>query len=420
MLGGITWAGVGRAISFQFAFGLLTLGAGLLASAFTSKSVRAVVAAELFALSLISLLVAGLALAYSVQGTPLPPPFIDEFDSAYERAFALAALVMFRLLDACDLGMRGFPLGGGAIWTWLTVGAVVFSLLAFALVVWLAAWRVRTAWREEPLSARQARWHAALFTPRFWVGRLRETMTRRLARNPILWLQTYSPTARLVKWGWCSLVVGYACFIGVLDQPAYLFRDTHAAILSCLLLGMAFSAANSFRNERENGALELLLVTPLTVKQIIGGRVRGLWSQYLPAVVVFAALALVIRGLGLWTPPWWDAEPRQMWWRYVLVLASLPVVGLFFSLRMSFQLLATAAVVFLGALWPLSMPGMVSYAVKRASFHLNTPFEEMFPPFLVSETSAFWFLLTLALVVGLCGYQLQRDLARRNFSFTNR
>jgi len=138
------------------------------------------------------------------------------------------------------------------------------------------------------------------------------------------------------------------------------------------------------------------------------------------AVVVFAALALVIRGLGLWTPPWWDAEPRQMWWRYVLVLASLPVVGLFFSLRMSFQLLATAAVVFLGALWPLSMPGMVSYAVKRASFHLNTPFEEMFPPFLVSETSAFWFLLTLALVVGLCGYQLQRDLARRNFSFTNR
>ncbi|MBI3191107.1 MAG: ABC transporter permease subunit, partial [Pedosphaera parvula] len=90
ILGGLTWAGVLKAISFQFAFGLLTLGAGLLASAFTGKSVRAVVAAELLALALLSLLVAGLALGYFVQVISLPPLLTNEFSGAYERALALA------------------------------------------------------------------------------------------------------------------------------------------------------------------------------------------------------------------------------------------------------------------------------------------------------------------------------------------
>ena len=54
---------------------------------------------------------------------------------------------------------------------------------------------------------------------------------------------------------------------------------------------IALSAAGSFRRERELGAVtELLLVAPLRVGQIVAGRVRSLWGQFLPAVTLFLAV----------------------------------------------------------------------------------------------------------------------------------
>ena len=53
-----------------------------------------------------------------------------------------------------------------------------------------------------------------------------------------------------------------------------------------LILAVAVSSAGSFRRERETGLLELLLVSPLREWQIIGGRLRGLWTQFIPAMVL--------------------------------------------------------------------------------------------------------------------------------------
>ena len=42
--------------------------------------------------------------------------------------------------------------------------------------------------------------------------------------------------------------------------------------------------------ERESGVLELLLVSPLGEKQIIAGRLSGLWGQFAPAAVLLLAI----------------------------------------------------------------------------------------------------------------------------------
>jgi len=105
-----------------------------------------------------------------------------------------------------------------------------------------------------------------------------------------------------------------------------------------LILGLAFTASGSFREEQETGALELLLVTPLNEQQIIGGRVRGIWNQFFPATLVLSLSWLFLsRDLKLFGGYRYD---QQDTWRvlvfplfFVTSYLTLPFVGLYFSLR---------------------------------------------------------------------------------------
>src|SRR5882724_9868289 len=95
-----------------------------------------------------------------------------------------------------------------------------------------------------------------------------------------------------------------------------------------LVLSMAISTAGSFRRERESGVLELLLVSPIGEQTIISGRLRGLWNQFLPAfgllLVVWAYLGSISMTRG--------ADDGSILF-YAITFFSLPVIGLYFSLR---------------------------------------------------------------------------------------
>jgi ABC-type Na+ efflux pump permease subunit len=58
-----------------------------------------------------------------------------------------------------------------------------------------------------------------------------------------------------------------------------------------LILGAfyTFTGVSGFLEEKRSGALELLLVTPVSAGRIIFGRAWGLWKQFLPAGLVLAA-----------------------------------------------------------------------------------------------------------------------------------
>jgi len=82
----------------------------------------------------------------------------------------------------------------------------------------------------------------------------------------------------------------------------------------------------------------LILVTPLTVGQIVFGRLRGLWGQFVPAILMLSVLWLflfAIDDFDLW-PGYYDSENSLNSAFAMFALAgffAIPVVGLYFSLR---------------------------------------------------------------------------------------
>lgn len=196
---------------------------------------------------------------------------------------------------------------------------------------------IERGWRERPTSLQRERLQARFAQPLLGRFLLRRRLKLALDRNPIGWLHQHSLSARLTKWGWCGFIV----IIEVLGASNWRDAwDAQAWIAMLLLLGLTFSAASSFRQERETGALELLLVTPLRAQQIIRGRVRGIRLQYLPsmATLLLALFCLLhahwLNGLFAARP--WDEQ--FVAWLYVLVSVAtsyltLPTIGLYFSLR---------------------------------------------------------------------------------------
>jgi ABC-type transport system involved in cytochrome c biogenesis permease component len=113
-------------------------------------------------------------------------------------------------------------------------------------------------------------------------------------------------------------------------NPSDLY-DAQASLGLLLLLGLTFSATGSFRQELETGAFELLLVTPLRERQIVAGRLRGLWRQFLPAILVYGCGSIYLAS------GWSDREVATTACHAVAsTLASfctLPLIGLYFSMR---------------------------------------------------------------------------------------
>jgi len=227
LLGGVPLALVLAAFIANVAAALIGLGAGLIASARNSEWTRAVVWAELLAASFVSLLSAvGLA-SFVVSG-----PF------------------------------------GGAL---MLVGV---GIVGSGIVIHDAASRLKSNWQRQVIEPPQPRWTRNFADSLFWRGVFRWNTARTLDRNPIAWLQEYSWTARLTKWGWLVLAI-----VGEVFGP----RN----VMWMLIGAVAFAAAASFRREQEAGSLELLLVTPLGEWQIIKGRLWGLFCHFLPAVLVW-------------------------------------------------------------------------------------------------------------------------------------
>jgi ABC-type transport system involved in multi-copper enzyme maturation permease subunit len=202
------------------------------------------------------------------------------------------------------------------------------AALALLLSAWLGAWRIKHSWQEDSPTVLVSDLRRELLLPRFNVRSLNRSLARSLTANPIGWLHLYSPSARLVKWGWCLAVMLAEIFFSQNPSDLYLAQNGIAFVL---LLGLAFSASGSFRHELESGAFELLLVTPLRERQIIFGRLRGLWRQFFPALIVYAAGNIYL-SLG-WSGTDHAHLARLSLTHAIVALATLPLIGLYFSVQ---------------------------------------------------------------------------------------
>jgi hypothetical protein len=254
--------------------------------------------------------------------------------------------------------------------------------------------KLEKTWQEETTAPPEPAWVQIFSTSDFWRSIFRWNKSQTLDRNPIAWLQEYSWTARLTKWGWCGFIV--TCEVVVLlNYHRFYFREWQLRLAFALTLGLAFSAAWSFRRERQTGALELLLVTPLTPGQITAGRLWGLWCHFFPS---FAIMLFV----WLFNPFQLDRHERGMILFFFGSFLILPVIGLYFSLLRWPFLVAWFLTLAIGLLLPYTS-GIMSIPYTRRSFGIRmTPY------------------LIMCLIqggLGVCAWlRLQRNLKCRTFA----
>jgi ABC-type transport system involved in multi-copper enzyme maturation permease subunit len=166
---------------------------------------------------------------------------------------------------------------------------------------------------------------------------------------------------------------------------------------------MAVSAAGSFRRERESGMLELLLVAPLKEWQVLGGRVRGLWAQFLPAVALLFCI-------WLYCSTFMQTEGE---WQYILFFAgtflTLPVIGLYYSLLKRAFLSAFLWTLLVG----VALPAFLSAGVRLIQWAVSAPVPQSLP----QDLCAAWlFTLIQGTVAGLLARRLHSDLKHRRFA----
>jgi ABC-type transport system involved in cytochrome c biogenesis permease component len=227
--------------------------------------------------------------------------------------------------------------------------------------------RLRRLSVETGMSPRQIWWWRIFCRPTLFVGLFKRVNRGLMNRNPIGWLQRRTWTARLATWGWLGVLVAVETFLVTFNNQVGAaswndLMEVQPWLALFLGVGAAFSAADSFRQERETGALELLLVTPLSVAQVIRGRLFGLWGQYLPVFVLLLAT-------------WWYTASWQLWrdsqdlmtvrtalaMMFFSTFAFLPVIGLQQSLRRKHFFTAWLATVALGLGFPIMVPFMGGY-----------------------------------------------------------
>ncbi len=202
----------------------------------------------------------------------------------------------------------------------------------------VAAWRLRPACREEieggrPASPSQVRWHSAPLAPVTdepveW----RERHVEGLAPVPSLrrvrtWVGIAAIAAATTCSSLCILLVYLpsgvtpaaalralvslrpASIRAVMPEaaPGFLVQSLVAMLLASLVVGVRCSGA--ITGERERQTWEALLLTPLSARQLIRGKLWGVLRASLWYLLAYAAPAVVFSAMGgllalFWTVLW--------------------------------------------------------------------------------------------------------------------
>jgi ABC-type transport system involved in cytochrome c biogenesis permease component len=179
----------------------------------------------------------------------------------------------------------------------------VFGLACLCLL--LASVILPRVWQEK--GGRRSAWQKSVARLRFRSARQRRRLRAvLLERNPFLWLAVRDRLPRIASWllALLALPLWLAFFFSVLLDPSTnmsggefeftLFTTFAFSILFKFLV--AAEATRRLCDDRQSGALELLLVTPLTERRMIAGQRRALWRHFWPP---FLLVALLFLGL-LW------------------------------------------------------------------------------------------------------------------------
>jgi ABC-type transport system involved in multi-copper enzyme maturation permease subunit len=229
------------------------------------------------------------------------------------------------------------------------------TLLLSCLWIGLACWLTARARQDREPNVWVAQWREKW--RRGWAGSTRHRVRQRnalLAINPLLWLDNRKRLAYLTLW---LAVIGYygGLFWYILEirrgnwrsfpYPDCLVSWGVAYYVFCIWL--VVQAGHRFAEDRQSGALELFLATPLRTEEYLRGRWLALRSQFWGP---FALLWLVPMPFVLHIWGTYRYQSPVEFWQVLLVFTVLPVVQCW------------------ALVWIALHQGLVNSSVGRATF----------------------------------------------------
>jgi len=273
--------------------------------------------------------------------------------------------------------------------------AFVTSFLLLHALSWgLLLFSCRTLpnrWKDRPVSAAGLRLRERWKQWCYGTGEERKAYQHRLQEvNSFFWVAARDRIKPTVVWGVFGLMGALWLWAYLEDRRGWIDQFYQALVLMvCYLVlkvWMAMEAGHRFGEDRRSGALELLLATPLSVREILEGQMLALRRQFagpvLFALSVSFLLLLVWRGEREWVL-------MILAGMIVLVVDSLALawLGMWLGLRARHGTRAT-----LGSIWRiLFLPWLIYFltflAIEIPSGGPNVGEE---------GHTALWFVISLA------------------------
>lgn len=304
---------------------------------------------------------------FTALGEVLDPHELPEGAGAAEQ-FALAMLVATLLLNGIGILM---------LRVWNPSGEPIMQREVFGATptepdrIHAAPGKVRPVWRN----------------PILW----REVLTRAYGRRPLLVKTAY------------FVVLGLVCYYAFFTLEPTEFTAAYGlvpiSILSLLLI--CAQSVTSITSERDLGALDLLLITDITPREFIFGKIFGILYNTKEYILPPLVLVGIYAGLGLLgTPPRGHPElgfsknlesAVALGLGLLILMAFTVMLGIHVALRSDNSRLA--AISALGTVFFLSVGTMVCiYLIRIQSSFVNQWFS--FAGFLVAGIGGLWWVLS--------------------------
>lgn len=279
LVGGVTLAEFWRIVLVSLNLLFFSLAAGMFCSAISRDERRAMVTAFL----LVMFFAVGLPIIAGIcHEVRLLRPIYEYFLIASPYAAAVGAF---------DSGMRGLGMEK------FLISVAVTHVLAWILLG-AASWIVPRTWQDRALSAAQLRRREKWDQMQLGASETRRASRGRLLEvNPFFWVlarHRIKPVAVWLLLGLTALIWGVGLSTSPRDwqhEAAYFF--TAATLHTILKWWLVTEAARNLSVQRQSGALELLLSTPIDVKELVRGQIRALEWQFAGPVAVVLMLDVV-------------------------------------------------------------------------------------------------------------------------------
>lgn len=227
---------------------------------------------------------------------------------------ALAAALMFYpfLLHPVPTGMFApqFLMGAAG-----TVNRAVFlrGIVQLNLLAWLflviAAIRSRNL-SDGPATVRAEKGRNFFHALRFGGKKQRARLRRKLLdQNPLAWIANREQVSSAGLIGLCFLLLAFPLIFPRYGSFDGLFQG-YLLAQALIALKIAATAASQLSTDRDSGALELLLATPLSVEEILAGRARALFRQFFGPGAVLLSIHLMATILVLFSAPGEESRLR--------------------------------------------------------------------------------------------------------------